>query len=81
MSNTKNKMASLMLKKEEKAVTAPIQKVVVVKEKITENDTPLNVRIHKDLLEEVKAHAFFNKRSLKEITTKALEQYLSNHKK
>lgn len=54
----------------------PIQEVKPVKEKVTDNDMPLNVRINKDLLKRVKAHAFHNEKSLKDITTEALEAYL-----
>jgi hypothetical protein len=63
------------------AYTAPVQKVVPVKESVTKDDKPLNVKLHKELIKRWKVYASETDQTLKEITTAALEQYLSNHKK
>jgi predicted HicB family RNase H-like nuclease len=81
MNTAKDKFAAILAKKnEDETITAPIQKVVPVKEKVTDNDKPLNVRIHKDLLKRVKVYSAEKEVSLKEITTQALEQYLGGQK-
>ncbi len=78
MADYKNKLSSLSEQFKTAPVAAPpIQKVVPVKESKTENDTPLNVRIDKDLLKRIKLYGLQNDLTLKEITTQALEAYLN----
>lgn len=75
MADYKNNLKAFTEKAKQPKAT-PIQEVKPVREKVTDNDTPLNVRIPKDLLKRVKVHGLHNEMTLKEITVQALEAYL-----
>jgi hypothetical protein len=58
---------------------SPMQQVTPVKESVTKDDKPLNVKLHKDLITRWKVYASSTDQTLKEITTAALEAYLKAH--
>ncbi|WP_207536283.1 hypothetical protein [Desertivirga arenae] len=79
MSSYKNKLDSLANKLKSEDVKIPIQEVSPVKTSGVakkEEEAQLNVWIPKSLLKKVKGYALEEELSLKEITIKALEEFL-----
>lgn len=80
MSDYKNRFDNLANKLKSEEVKTPIQEVSPVKTPNTakkEEEGQLNVWIPKSLLKKVKGYALEEELSLKEITIKALEGYIT----